>query len=489
MTKNPFQRQQQLQAEIKPPDERPNPYLRLYGLRENPFPTQALFSPTIDDPRCDGRIYDEAFRWEEEKRFFELFVQPPTGDRPISLGFIRLDPQAGGRGNGKSVFLHHVAEQINKQGWPADWPTDPDSTDLFALAVHILPEPRRQRRFWQFIHLIFETCASEGLFPEIDEQFRASILLRLLTEAQIVELASRPSNEISALLRVDDGFRGFLDEQDITQQEFNAEAEHQLRQVGEATLSYGREGFLSQFSAVNFSLTKLWAAWQQGGVVGHAYRWRNVGARWFTDGLVPVLIVAGYRRFYLLLDEFEKIYVSQNGREREEFLDSLRQYFYERDSTAVRYQYVSTVLTVHPSIDRYLADHWVRVGLENIAPLDPGRIRQRSVILGPSDVNKLSHLLAEYIDYFRQEPDDKHRETLYPFADDALEPAMEAARFYPRGTLWYAYELIRKAAEEEVVPPITRRFVEEFIEAGYKPPVDSEDALFELPPSTSDLQA
>ncbi len=488
MTSNPFQRQQRIQSQTELP-KRQTPYQQLYGLRENPFPSVALFNPTMDDPRRNGNIYDKEFRKQEEKRFFDLFIQPPTGDQPLPLGFIRLDPQAGGRGNGKSVFLHHMMEKINRQDWPQDWLIDPDSSDLGVLAVHILPEPKRQRRFWQFVHLIFETFASEELFPKVDEQFRAAVLLRLLNEEQIADLASRPGEEVSASLGSDEQFWRLLNEFELTQQGFNAQAELELKRVGGATLSYGREGFVSQFIAVNCSLASLWSKWQEAGVVGHAYRWRNVGVRWLIDGLVPVLIVAGYRRLCLLLDEFEKIYISQNTRDREEFLDSLRQYFYERDSTVARHQYISTILTIHPSIYRYLRGPWSRVGLENIAPLDPSRIPERSVLMGSSDIPKLAHLLVTYIDYFRQKKDeDENRGTLFPFVSDALDPAMEAARFYPRGTLWYAYELLQKAAIEGVEPPITRRFVEEFIQADHKPPVDSEDALFQLPPSTSDLQ-
>ncbi len=486
MAKNPFQRQQKIQAEAKAPEKRQNRYQQLYNLKANPFPQLALFTPTTDDPRRNGEIYDQAFREEEEKRFFKLFVQPPAGDQPTELGFIRLDPQAGGRGNGKSAFLHHIMSRINNQGWAEDLPTDPDSADLFALAVHILPEPKRQRRFWQFIHLIFETCASEELFAEIDEQFRAAILSGLLTDDQFDDLATRPSEEVSGKLQSDQGFRELLSEFDLTQRRFQEEAEIRLREVS-TSLIEGKNGFLPEFTSANCSLTNLWDKWQQEGVVGNAYRWRNVGHRWFIDGLISVIIIAGYSRFYILLDEFEKIYISQNTREREEFLDSLRQYFYERDSAVVRYQFVSTVLTIHPSIDRFLAGPWSRVGLENLAPLDPARINQRSVVLGPSTPDKLSHLLVTFIDHFRPE-EDENQGTLYPFVDGALDPAMEAARFYPRGTLWYAQAIIQKAAIEDVSPPITRHFVEEFINAGNAPPEDTDDPISSMPSAAVDLQ-
>lgn len=224
-------------------------------------------------------------------------------------------------------------------------------------------------------------------------------------------------------------------------------------------------------------------------MLGSDYKWRKEGVEWLTNGLVPVMLVAGYRRLIILLDEFEKIYISQNARERDEFLDGLRQYFFERDSVAVKYQYITTVLTIHPSIYTYVGTNWRRVGLDNLAPLDVDRIQNVSVELGASGDDKLEHLLVTYLDYFRVNADDPNKGTVYPFSADALASAVEAARFYPRGTLWYAYELLQKAAKDEVSAPISREFVEEFIQGGVKPPQDEDDVFFNPPPAVSDLTA
>lgn len=56
--------------------------------------------------------------------------------------------------------------------------------------------------------------------------------------------------------------------------------------------------------------------------------------------------------------------------------------FFERNSVAVKYQYITTVLTIHPSIYTYVGTNWRRVGLDNLAPLDVDRIQNVSVELG-----------------------------------------------------------------------------------------------------------
>src|SRR5688500_17067299 len=135
---NVFTRQQKLKgAQIGTPE---SPYQTLYGLRENPFPSLALFTSSDTDPRQNGTIYDQEFRAQEEKLFFERFVLPPTGDRPLRLGFIRLEPQAGGRGNGKSTFLHRIMVRINKRDWRG-WSQDTENPKLYGFAVHLLPGP------------------------------------------------------------------------------------------------------------------------------------------------------------------------------------------------------------------------------------------------------------------------------------------------------------------------------------------------------------
>jgi len=125
--------------------------------------------------------------------------------------------------------------------------------------------------------------------------------------------------------------------------------------------------------------------------------------------------------------------------------------------------------------------------LDYLAPLKPGQIEQRSVTLGASTLDRLTRLLVTYLDYFRI--GDDHKGTIYPFETDALEPALNAARLYPRGALWYAHAIIQKAAGEDINPPISREFVEDFVQSGQKPPVEEEDTIFGLPSSATDLQA
>lgn len=433
---------------------RATPYQRLYGLRENPFPSMALFTGATDDPRLNGTIYDAEFRRAEEQRFFNLFVQPRDDGRPLPLGFLRVDAQAGGRGNGKSTFLHHIQRRINEQDW-GEWASDPEDANLFAAAVHLLPEPKKQKEFHAFIRLIFETLHRQKLFPRIDAALRGALLTSLLEESEIDELAELPPDALFTTLGDPAHFQEFLRQCGHTSQ---ALAEVAKNRLGELDADALESEFVQDYLLHGADIQ---LAWRESAHKSEA-RWRDKGALWLTNGLSSLLLLAGYRRFYVLLDEFEKIYTHQIARKREEFLDLFRQHFFERDSVAVRHQFLSSVLTIHPSIDRYLRETWGRVGLEGLAPLATDEIERRAVELGESDTKKLNHLLITYLDYYRADGD-AHMGTLYPFEAGAMDDAFNKARFYPRQSLLYAYEVLQRAANEERSPPIYSEVVSHFL--------------------------
>lgn len=482
MSGNIFTRQQKLkEARTETPE---SPYQRLYGLKENPFPSLALFTAAASDPRQNGTIYDPEFRAQEEKLFFERFVLPPTGDAPLRLGFIRLEPQAGGRGNGKSTFLHRLMVRINTRDWRG-WPKDPDDPRLSAFAVHLLPRPREQGNFSELIRLLFSTVAQESdqvrLGTHLDRNVRAALLLELLSEEQVATLSKKPAGEVDIELENPQRFQQLLERHGLQPQHLQEQAEKLLQQIWPAALD---NDFVQAFLHNGVSFAGAWSEWTKKGLAGSEYQWKRKGSQWLVSGLVPILVLAGYRRLYFLLDEFEKIYIYQNSRKREEFLDSLRQVFYEQDSAAVRRQYVTALLSIHPSIYQYLTNHWRRVGLEQFAPLGHEEVERFSIELGRSAPQRLAHLLITYMDYFRS--DAAKRGTLYPFAEGALDPAMDKARYYPRNTLRYAHLILQQAAADQVPAPISRKYVEDFLEQTPLGIDDPEDE-FLLPASETEL--
>lgn len=461
----------------------PNTYTKLYGLRENPFPSLAIFQTAVPDPRRNGEIYDPEFRRDEERRFFRLFVQPEAPD-PLGIGFLRLDPQAGGRGNGKSTFLHRLMLRVNNQDW-GDWSTNNADPQLFGLAVHVLPEPRRVKSFSDLVHHVFQTLVLRGvhskdktLADKVGVDLHAAVLFSMLGADELDDLLKLPPEQITSSLETRDGLEKLLADRNLDWDEYDAEA-RKLLFGGDAPVD---SELLETLASTGWQVTALCKAL----LTRSPYRWQQNGARWLVHGLLPLLMNAGYRRFYLFIDEFERIYISQTSKKRDEFLDSFRHHLYESSSSAVAKKFVSTLLTIHPSIDNYLLSNWARTGLEQLAPLTKPRTGKHTISLGASSVEKLDHLLITYMDYFRI--DSAHMGSPHPFAAGAMEPAMAAARYFPRTTLWYAYMILHHAASAGIGAPISRRFVEDFLVDNPTPPEDDDDDWFqEIPSSRADL--
>lgn len=429
----------------------PNRYEELYGLKENPFPAEPLFSSAESDPRRNGSIYDSEFHAEEEKRFFDLFVKPAAGGAPYRLGFVRVDSAAGARGNGKSMFLHRMKLRINKPDWPSSFG---DTSQLpTALAVHLLPDPKAILGFHQLVYLLFETLARGQQLEVIDGLLRAAVLYEQLQPKQRAELAEIPDTKLQQQIRDEATFQQILARYALPPAAFLSHLENAVLAQAGATVA---RDFLQKLQAHKMSMSALWpkleaCSWNT---------WREYGTSWLVDGLVPVLLAAGYDRMYVLLDEFERIYRFQTGRRRDEFLMTLRQTFFERSSAATRTQFISCTLTLHPSVDRYLAENWRVAGLEGLSPLDAKHVDQHAVTLGASTIPRLRHLMQTFLDAFRTDAHrSAHAESLYPFADDALDDAFTTAKLYPRDSLRLAYQIIATATATSQPAPLSKAWV------------------------------
>jgi len=457
-----------------------NRYEQLYGLKENPFPAEPLFSSAESDPRRNGSIYDPQFHATEERRFFDLFVHPPAGGTSRRLGFVRVDSAAGGRGNGKSMFLHRMMLRINTPDWPADFG---DTSQLpTALAVHLLPDPKTILGFHQLVYLLFDTLARSRLFDVIDGLLRAAVLHEQLVPEQRAKLAEIPDSELQRQFQDEELFGQILASHSLTPATFANQVEQAVSAQGGATMS---RNFLNHLRGNGMRLSALWpkleaASWNT---------WREYGTSWLVDGLVPVLLAAGFERLYVLLDEFERIYRFQTGRRRDEFLMALRQTFFEGSSAATRSQFISCILTLHPSVDRYLAENWQVAGLEGLSPLAAGQVEKQAVTLGASTIPGLRHLMQTFLDAYRTDATrGKHMGSLYPFAADALDDAFTAAKRYPRDSLRLAYHIMAGAAATSQPAPLSKDWVNSTL-PGALQAVAAADAVPPPEPPQTNLKA
>ncbi len=161
MPANPLFRQTTTQAA---PTNRYAPF----GFKGNPFPEKPSVLPGSEDPRCNGSIYVEQARAQEQQRFEELLI--PRADRTTRpMAFLMDKAQRKGRGIGKTAFLNHQRLRIM-----ADLGDAITAGSQILLATHVLtPAGGNSRKFWQFARAVIQALNEQEVLAQMLWRLRA----------------------------------------------------------------------------------------------------------------------------------------------------------------------------------------------------------------------------------------------------------------------------------------------------------------------------
>lgn len=433
---NPFARVKKA-AKLEP---RENPYLRLYGFRKNPFPTSPAIQPNSSDERSDGTLYAPAIRAQEEQEFLGKFFDPAPGDA-ARLGLLRYGGAPYARGQGKSAFLYYLSKAVHEKR---------RNEGVDALAVFLQPQLRPTKKFWHILRLTWELLSkpvdsgeTKTQLQEVDILLRAQALVRILEDNTVAELTAMDRREADELLSSPSKIQEKLS---IPWERLTNEITALLQETSGGMLN---PIFRDVLEAVNYELSRTWhdavGRWSD-------YRWRRDGTLVFLDGLSAAILASGLSRLFVFLDEYEKIFLYQNSRDRSEFLDGLRNSVFDSDTVAARYGLLRVMLVIHPRVVDQVAGTWSRVGLDRFCPLIGPFAEERAVTLRELDVPELRTLLIGYLDHFR-EPGDSRYKTIEPFTQQAFDALIEYSQGIAGYLLAYAHFVIAEAvrAEQETV--------------------------------------
>src|SRR5689334_10857860 len=94
----------------------PSKYAPL-GLKELPFPNEAVVNPYSTDPRLNGSIYATSPVKAEISKFENLLIRPDDFSNRVRIAYLwSKGDQQSGRGMGKTALLRYFKQRINK-----DW--------------------------------------------------------------------------------------------------------------------------------------------------------------------------------------------------------------------------------------------------------------------------------------------------------------------------------------------------------------------------------
>ena len=108
------------------------PY-EVLGLRDLPFPTEAVLNPYSHDERKNGMIYAENIVREQIEKFERLLIRPDDFTNRVRLAYLwSKGDQESGRGMGKTALLRYFRQRINK-----DWGASEFEGRFSAVVVYV----------------------------------------------------------------------------------------------------------------------------------------------------------------------------------------------------------------------------------------------------------------------------------------------------------------------------------------------------------------
>ena len=467
---NPFARA----IEQPAPQAVTNPYQELYDLGQNPFPTSPTIQPMSSDRRSNGELYNSAVRAAEERDFEQKFLNPVPGDE-VHLGLLRYGGAPYARGQGKSAFLYYLTRKVHRA-------RREDGNDC--LAVFLQPQSRTIKKFWQILRLTWKYLGQPvdsgsplTQLEEADQLLRAQALTKLLPSKKLQELSALEPAEAARLLNSPQNISETLN---IQPTQLAAEIQKLIEMVGGMTIN---PIFADVLYAAEFSLAKTWSVverWSEN-------RWRRDGATALLDGLAAALIASGFRRLFIFFDQYETVFLYQNATDRSEFLDGLRGSIFDADTISARYQFLYTILVIHPKIIDQVSPLWARVGLDRFCPIIGPHADKNAITLCELDVPQLRTLLTGYLDAFRA-PEDPQRTSIHPFTKAAFEALVAQSQGIAGYLLSYAHFILAEAMQakkEEVSEEIVNK-------VGLERPIETLDTVItsvSLPDSDVDLSS
>jgi len=423
-----------------------------YNLKENPFPYNPFIEPESEDPKRNGKIFDENIRLKELKKFKESFLLPPlTGDHN-RIGYL-LESSFTGRGNGKSAFLVNIQNSIN-----SDFSATVSNNLNKAFSIYIKAKASgHNAKFWQISQEIIKELANKKIFED------GLIALRY----EVLE-ENDWSKNLNKSLNNEEDYKNLLDNGWLLQKGINFPVFHQkLKQkMIAAGISSDLADLLSSKSdlASKNILQKFIEEKQE--------PWKKKELnRFLFDELARFFILCGFNGCYILLDEFEKIADFQKPAERIEFAYELRQCVLESNLQSGITGFFIFIITMHPGTQRLILESWEKSGINARSPLPGEDFMEAPHVITFEDIKKqdISALVKIYLDFYRI--DKENPSDLYPFDEEAINIIAEVSKYNAARILKFSHLLLSELIQSEK-KIIDKEFVMQVVTKNKKFPLE-----------------
>lgn len=411
-----------------------------FNLTENPFPSEPVINKDSKDKRINGDIYELEIRIKEYEQILTSFLKVPQSDPThLRLGFI-IDTSYIGRGNGKSAFLVNLQQNINKE-----YCLDISGELNKCFAVYVAPEPGgRTKTFLSFVDLFYKFILNSDIIKYCLANLRLDAISK---EYQGIDLEKyyTDENEFITSLNSEDWFRSNqFDIAKIDKIIFDNEFLQDMPPTFPLFAGTARifRPFIKQENFEGYYLQLRREKEKLDFVFSHMVRFFQA---------------AGFNGAYVLVDDFERIPDFQSERQKKDFALELRSCLFDGLYVNAKIGFYNFLLVLHAGVERLISDAWAGSGMENRAPISPKTPSKHIIPFEKLSREHALLLIKKYLEEYRV--DDKHKDYLFPFTEDAVKLIGELSEYNAAKILKMSYDLLDKASDIKDQNIIDDKFV------------------------------
>lgn len=405
----------------------------LLGLRDLPFPTEAVLNPYSYDERRNGTIYAENIVRDQIDKFERLLIRPDDFPNRVRLAYVwSKGDQESGRGMGKTALLRYFRQRINK-----DWGASEFDGQFSAVVVYVAFPNQVDRRFMEQLALAALVDITK---TDVLDASRAALRMQVMDPSKAQEVLADEDGE--------ENFKNLLDNEMLKLKGINP-AEVDEAVLNQLLLNGVEEASAAALAEGTFPV--YLRGFRKDGNLEPYYIPRDTKILDYSrtllfNDVVNYFRAAGFAGGYLFIDDIENLVDQMSRSERIEFAKEFALCTVRPGYANTAHNFFSCVLTTHQQASVSLSQAWGEAGLSAIARLDP--TSDRSIELPLPSKDQAREIIVAHLDHYRQNVAEKG--TIRPFTEDGLEALLKNRHLlHPRHLLTTAAGVVQHAVEKK----------------------------------------
>src|SRR5579863_1311827 len=405
----------------------------ILGMRDLPFPTEAVLNPYSHDERKNGMIYAENIVRDQIDKFERLLVPKDDFPNRVRLAYVwAKGDQESGRGMGKTALLRYFRQRVNK-----DWGDSEFGGQFSAAVIYVSFPSQVDRRFMEQLAL---SALIDITKTGVLDASRAALRLGVMKpeQADAVLKDEEGEDEPGNLLNDDLLTKRGVDPAALDAAVMDKLVSEGVEKNAARALSAGTfPAYLKSFRK-DGALEPLY--------IPRDTKILDYSRQLLFNDIVHYFRAAGFGGGYLFIDDIENLVDQMSRSERIEFAKEFGLCTVRPGYANTAFNFFSCVLTTHQQASVSLSQAWGEAGLSAIARLDPAS--PNSIELPLPSKDQAREIIVAHLDHYRINAAEKG--SIKPFTEDGIEELLKNRQLlHPRVLLTTASKVIAHAVDNK----------------------------------------